>query len=213
MADKNDSLYGQICEIVRQQTIYLRHYLGQVTARTDDLNIGMVQVSVPELGWMSQDEAPWCYPRQLHSLSVPEVGEWVEVYFLNGDMNKPVYIGLCNEMKKEDSTYCIPSWYTGDPTLRIVYQSPKTKKGICLNETDGEMLIDADTITLIDKSTEPFVLGTKLNSWLTNFVTSIFNSHTHLVTVDPSTHAGATVTPLPIGTAPTDILSTKIMGK
>ena len=212
MADKTNSMYGMICEIVRQETIYLRHYLGQVLAQTDELNIGMIQVSVPELGWTTADLAPWCYPRHLHSMCVPEVGEWVEVYFLGGDRNRPVYMGFCNEMKKDDSTYNIPVWYTGDPTMRVLYQSPTSGKGIKLNDTSGEMLIDAGTLVLLEGSTEPFVLGTQLNTFLSNLVNTTFNTHTHIVT-DPISGPLVSSAPTPTGTAPSGILSTVIKGK
>lgn len=212
MADKTDSVYGMIVEIVRQETLYLRHYMGQVLSQTDELNIGMVQVAVPELGWTTSDLAPWCYPRQLHSMSVPEVGEWVEVYFLNGDMNRPVYITNCTELKKDDNKYCVPEWYVGDPKLRVIYQSPLSKKGIKLDDTQNILTIDEDNIVLIDGSTEPYVLGDKLNTYLTNFINTIFNLHTHIVT-DPVSGPLTSTPPAPTGTAPSDILSTKIKGQ
>lgn len=212
MADKTNSLYGMICEIVRQETIYLRHYIGQVLSRLDSLNIGSVQVSVPELAWFTPDTAPWCYPRQLHSMVVPEVGEWVEVYFLNGDRNRPVYMSMCNELKKDDNTFNIPTWYTGDPTQRIIYQSPTSLKGIMLNDTSGELKIDATTIMLIEASTEPFVLGTQLNTFLTNLINTTFNTHTHIIT-DPVSGPLTSAPPVPLGVAPVGILSAVIKGQ
>ena len=204
MADKTNSLYGQIAEIVRQETIFLRHYIGQVISQTDELNIGMVQVAIPNLDWMTADLAPWCYPRQLHSMSVPENGEWVEVYFLDGDRNKPVYVSICNEMKKDDNTYCIPEWYTGDVKKRIIYQSPTSKKGIVLDDTAGEMLIDTDNLILIEGSVEPFVLGTQINTYLTTLATTV-NS-----LLASKLDGGGTAGTL---TAPSGILSTKIKGQ
>lgn len=212
MADKTDSVYGMIVEIVRQETLYLRHYMGQVLSQTDELNIGMVQVSVPELGWTTSDLAPWCYPRQLHSMSVPEVGEWVEVYFLNGDMNRPVYITNCTELKKDDNKNCVPEWYVGDPKLRVIYQSPLSKKGIKLDDTQNILTIDEENIVLIDGSTEPYVLGNKLNTFLTNMITAEIAFHTHPYVDTP---IGASTTGPPSGpfTSPSDILSTKIKGQ
>lgn len=205
-------MYGMICEIVRQETIYLRHYIGQVLSSVDELNIGMVQVSVPELGWETSDVAPWCYPRQRHSMTVPEVGEWVEVYFLNGDRNRPVYISNCGEMKTDDNKNCIPEWYTGDPKVRVLYQSPLSKKGIKLDDTQGIMTVDADNIVFIDGSVEPFVLGTQLETYLKNLVTMEINIHTHPYTDTP---VGPSVTGPPSApmTAPSGILSAVIKGQ
>lgn len=204
MADKTDSVYGMIVEIVRQETLYLRHYMGQVLSQTDELNIGMVQVSVPELGWTTSDLAPWCYPRQLHSMSVPEVGEWVEVYFLNGDMNRPVYITNCTELKKDDNKNCVPEWYVGDPKLRVIYQSPLSKKGIKLDDTQNILTIDEENIVLIDGSTEPYVLGNKIVTYLTNQI-GLLNTALGAKLDGSGTPGGLS--------APTDILSTKIKGQ
>jgi len=212
MADKTNSLYGMICEIVRQETIYLRHYIGQVLSNTDEENIGCVQVAIPELGWTTEEESPWCYPRERHAMSVPLVGEWVEVYFLSGNIDKPVYIGNCGEMKKDDNKNCIPEWFDGYPETRVIYQSPNSKKGIKLNETDGIMTIDSDEIELIDGSEEPFVLGDKLESYLTDFINNAFNLHTHPY-VDTPVGASVTSPPSVSATAPTDILSEKIRGQ
>lgn len=212
LADKTDSVYGMICEIVRRETLYLRHYMGQVLSQTDERNIGIVQVSVPELGWTTGDIAPWCYPRQRHSMSVPEIGEWVEVYFLNGDRNRPVYIANCGELSKDDNKYCIPEWYTGDPKLRVIYQSPTSGKGIKLDDTQNIMTIDSENIVMIDGSTEPFVLGTQLENYLKNLVDTELNAHTHQY-VDTPVGPSMTNPPSKAMTAPTGILSTKIKGQ
>jgi hypothetical protein len=209
LADKTNSLYGMICEIVRQETIYLRHYQGKVLSNIDDLNIGMCQISVPELGWIESDISPWCKPRQLHRLSVPAIGEWVEVYFLAGDRNRPVYIEMCNEKKTEDNKYCIPADYVGDPKLHIIFQSPESKKGIMLDDTAKMMSIDSENIEFIKGSMEPFVLGNQLNTFLTNFCTTFFNAHVHTSTAPGNPTSAPTV----LGLAPSGILSTKIKGQ
>lgn len=211
MADKTDTIYGVICEIVRQETVFLRHYIGEVLSQSDDLNIGMVQVSIPELGWVDGDTAPWCYPRQHHGMSVPEVGEWVEVYFLSGDQNKPVYMGVCNEMRRPDGSRCVPSWFTGNPKQRVIFQSPVSETGILVDEDTKQLFITAkdlqllgSTITLTEGGTEPFVLGTQLMTFLTTLVTGINSA-----LASKANGAGSSGTLV----APSGILSTKIMGK
>jgi len=213
LADKTNSLYGMIVEIVRQETLYLRHYIGQVLSNTDELNIGMCQVSIPELGWTTADLAPWCYARQAHKMSVPIVGEWVEVYFLNGDRNRPVYIEMCTEMKNEsDNKNCIPFDYSGDVKKHIIFQSTESKKGIMLDDTQKLMSIDSEKIEFIKGSTEPFVLGNQLNTFLTNMITAEIAVHTHPYTDTP---IGPSVTGPPSSpfTSPSGILSTVIKGQ
>lgn len=194
-----------ICEVVRQETLYHRHYIGQVLSNTDELNIGMCQVAVFDLGWETADLAPWCYPRQSHKMSVPKVGEWVEVYFLSGDRNKPVYLEMCNEMRTEsDNKRCVPDWYTGDPKRHIIFQSPDSKKGIVLDDTQKKMIIDFEALEFIEGSTEPYVLGNQLNTYITTLIGTI---NTALGTKLDGTGAPGALTP------PSGILSTKIKGQ
>jgi hypothetical protein len=146
---------------------------------------------------------------------VPEKGEWVEVYFMNGDMNKPVYLAICNELKRDDNTYTVPEWYTGDPKVRVLYQSPVTKKGIKLDESSGDMLLDSDTVTLIVESTEPFVLGNNLKTWAEGVDDAISALSTWAQT---GTGAGGSIpkflnTPPIETTFPANALSTKIKGQ
>ena len=64
-----------------------------------------------------------------------------------------------------------------------------------------------------DTATEPFVLGNKLLTWITTFINTIFNLHTHsFVGVAPGV-TSTTAVPAPTGTPPTDILSVKIFGE
>jgi len=88
--DRTRDELGIIRWIIEQETVYLRHYIGQVFSNDDSEKKGRVLVNVPELGWFTQAEAAWCWPRQLHGLTVPIPGEWVEVYFINGNRNRPV---------------------------------------------------------------------------------------------------------------------------
>jgi len=69
----------------------------------------------------------------------------------------------------------------------------------------------AGTLHLSKKdATEPFVLGNKFLTWVQNFITSIFNDHTHN---GVTTGSGISGKPVVGGSSPTDILSTKIFGE
>lgn len=110
---------GAIEQIVREETRYLRHYFGTVLRNDDELNRGRVLASVPELGWNTEDQAAWCFPRQAHALSVPAIEEIVEIYFMAGDPNRPVYLGL-----PADFVDNLPPSYV-DPTTHIVFEDPQ----------------------------------------------------------------------------------------
>lgn len=68
----------------------------------------------------------------------------------------------------------------------------------------------AGTMHLSKKTaTEPFVLGSKFLTWLTTFINTQFNLHTHICAAP----GVASAVPVPVSTPPTDILSTKVFGE
>ena len=90
--------YDEIREIVAEMLEYLRHYTGVVVDRRL-VTVGekghqyvQVKATVIELGLITDDLAIWCNPRSGRSSLVPSVGEYVEVYFMNGDSGRPVYL-------------------------------------------------------------------------------------------------------------------------
>jgi len=106
--------------LIREQTKYLRHYIGRVTDNQDAFSRGRVLVQVPDLGWNTDASGAWCWPRFLHGMRVPEIGEWVEVYFVAGDPDQPAYLGQAGEIQNQK-----PAAYDG-PTTKVLYQDPKT---------------------------------------------------------------------------------------
>lgn len=194
--DNTRSLYGSIAEIVRLETRYLRHYYGKVVKNNDSLNLKRVLVTVDELGWNTEDIAVWCFPRQEHSLITPEIGDYVEVYFMGGDPNNAVYIGLSLEMQRN-----FPKNYSV-PTDNIIFESPKKQNHIKHNDITGKMDIKCDLLALIDpNATEFAVLGTQLNLYLTTLITAI--NATFATKLDGGGTAGAL-------TPPVGILSSKV---
>ena len=117
------TLTDEIRRIVRAETMFLRHYWGEVLANVDPRGKGRVKVAVPALGWNSQAEAPWCVARQVHALVIPEVGESVEVYFVEGDRSRPAWLGQAHEISGQT-----PSSYGA--TTQVVYQDPKSGAAI-----------------------------------------------------------------------------------
>ncbi|MFW9871946.1 MAG: hypothetical protein ACFFG0_02515 [Candidatus Thorarchaeota archaeon] len=67
----------------------------------------------------------------------------------------------------------------------------------------------SNTLHLSKKTAdEPIVLGNKLLTWIQDYITNVFNVHTH---PDPS--SGTTGVPNQTGSAPTDILSSKVFSE
>ena len=130
-----------IQRIVARETVYLRHYIGKVLANDSSVIVGlsgsgMVQVAIYDLGIDTPDIAFWCYPRDKNSLVTPAVGSWVEVYFINGDRNRPVYLGQANEISGQ-----IASNYDGKPTTQIIFEDNQNQMDIKYDEATGKFEI------------------------------------------------------------------------
>lgn len=188
-------LYDLIREIILEEISFLKHYLAKVVNVNDPLKLGRVQVTLPEIGLINENSI-WCFPRQNYSLVFPKVGNFVEVYFLYGDINRPVYLFPCNELKEN----VLKNW-NGNIKESILFESPDNKTdNIKFNSSTG-------FLTFFD-GTKKAVLGDDLKTYLTNFINNIFNIHTHSGVM---AGGGTTGTPILTGTAPTNsILSSKV---
>lgn len=119
MGDARDEL-AQIRRVVYTETVFLRHYLGQVVDNQDPNKKGRVKATVLDLGWDTADKVQWAWPRAGHKLDVPKVGEWVEVYFMMGDRNKLAYLPGASELEGSS-----PRSYS-DPLGRVLFEDPTT---------------------------------------------------------------------------------------
>ena len=126
--------------IIYRETRYLRHYLGKVLVNQDEVAKGRVCAQIPELGFglSAAGDDPttglWCWPRDRHSMDVPNVGEWVEVYFMAGDPRRPVYLGQASELTGNE-----PAAFDGNPSTRIIFQDPVSGDHIKYNAETGDL--------------------------------------------------------------------------
>jgi len=186
---------GIIEEIVRNETRFLRHYSGKVLDNKDPLGRGRVLVAIAELGHSSEDEGPWAWPRHRGGQVTPELGEYVEVYFMAGDPARAVYIGKMAEMKGSE----VPG-----------YEGPRTR--VIFSDAVGSMRIvyDADGKVLrIAGGTQAFVRGGDLDSFLSSLVTWL-NAHVHL---GVTTGGGVSGIPQTSTSQPSGLLSEEIKGE
>jgi hypothetical protein len=153
-------VYNLIAEIIKEETTFLRHYLALVVNNVDPIKKGRVLVLIPELGFDTPDAGMWSFPRQSSSMIVPEVNDYVEIYFMAGDPNRPVFIYPATEMAD-----MVPVAYDGLPGTKVVFQSKKTGYSIIYNDLLAQLIFN--------KGTEPFVLGNLLLTFLNNLVTNI----------------------------------------
>lgn len=116
MSAYND-LYYMIKDIIKEETLYLRHYIGQVVNNIDPLRKGRLFVTIPDLGLILPSTAIWCFPRQGSGMSIPAIGSYIEIYFINGDRTKPVYLYPASEIADN-----IPVKYDGNPTTNVIWE-------------------------------------------------------------------------------------------
>lgn len=124
--------YGEIKDIIAREIRYLKTYTGKVLSTDDELKRGRVKLAIPELGWLTEDQSPWTEPEYpLRGCIVPDVGDWVTVFFLAGNPARPVYRSRTGEIKES-----WPTSYTG-PEIKVLYE-----------DADITILYDGSVITV-----------------------------------------------------------------
>lgn len=119
--------------LIHEEMRFYRHYDGIVVDTADETTRGRVRVRIEDLGQFKNDQGIWAFPRQLHALDVPIVGEIVEVYFINGDRTRAVYLANSSERKDQ-----IPAIYS-DPSKHVLHQDPTTGDSLVYDDTSGNL--------------------------------------------------------------------------
>lgn len=195
------NVYENLLDIIYEATKYIKTYSGIVINNADPSLGGKVQVSIPELDWITPDVAPWCSPRlPPNQYSAPLIGTWVEVGFSSGDVDQPYFTSSAGNVARS-----IPLAYAGNPAQHIIFQSPVQKQAmVTFDDVAGLMSLisGAGGINLM-AGTEPIVLGTQLMAFLTAIV-GIFNNHSHITgAVGTPTSLPALLPLAPPGVPPT----------
>lgn len=173
--DNSFTTEGLIRDIIQKELKYYKHYLGKVVNNVDPTNRGGVVVVVEELGWNNPATGAWAFPRQMHGFSAPNIDEWVEIYFLEGDVSKCVYLGLASERMP------LPKGYDGLPTTHIIFQDPISGAYI---KYDG--VLQTFEIAVLNTATKVIIDATGLSSTIPVGKTGL-NTHLHGTGVGPST--------------------------
>jgi len=108
--------------IVWAETRYLRHYMAQVVNVTDPDGGAQVKVVCYDLGFDTEDKGLWCSARNKNAVITPKVGDWVEIYFMNGDQNRPVFLAGASDMEK-----MLPKNYDGKATTQVLFEDGENK--------------------------------------------------------------------------------------
>jgi hypothetical protein len=117
MSNRRNDEYGEILQVISEETKYFKQYEGKVLDTGDELNKGRVKISVPELGWFLPTESPWVDAEYFgRGCIVPKVDDWVVVYFIAGNVNRPRYRSRTSAL-----TGSTPESYMGPETV-ILYE-------------------------------------------------------------------------------------------
>lgn len=213
--DRNKDILGLIRRLIYEETLFLRHWLGQVVDDADPSSRGRVKVTVPELGFMAESEAIWASPRQGYAVIPPKSGEWVEIYFLGGDSRRPVYLVGAGEVQGNT-----PAGYTA-PKKPILWQDATTGDSVLYDEDGKELDVSITTMIKllqygqlkIGGGTESFTLGTTLSTYL-GLLKTWMDTHTHSVPgITPGPSATPTLVPIVLSPTVPTIESATIKGE
>jgi hypothetical protein len=154
-------------EMIFQETRYLRHYWGEVIDNNDPETKGRVKVKIPELGRTDGREAIWCSPRYRGGIVVPAVGAYVEVYFMNADIERPVYLGEAGEFKSVKLKQ-----YDG-PKKRVIFEDSDTGDYITYDARSKEITVESTGNVIIKAGAQATKLELNTgdaSTWLPNIL-------------------------------------------
>jgi len=198
------TIRAELLQLIRKETEFLRHYIGEISDIEDPLKLGRVKVMIVERGWDTDDLAIWCYPRFINSLSIPNKGDWVEVYFIDGDSTRPVWVGIAHEMAD-----MIVKNYDGNTDTHILFEDPKDESNYIKYDASGkqlDLLTDGNKITMIEGD-EPFVLGDTLKTELDKDKDAMTELKTAMTTWVPAPNDGGAALKTALATFLTKVMA------
>jgi hypothetical protein len=205
--DQNDFLIQIIKRPIKEHTRYMNFFYAKIESVDDELKKGRKLVTIPQLGWTTQDLGVWAWISDIKELKNPN----------------DCYI----QGKATGIEGMIPKAFDGNPTTDVLYEDNKAQIKVVYDEqtkqmtiqdqqnqvlfkqNSGEINITPATLLKMFGGTEAFVKGTTFEAWMTLFILAL-NAHTHS---GVTTGTGVSGTPAAAFTAPTNWISTKIKGE
>ena len=175
MADIRGNELGIITDLIASVMKYALVYRGIVADIEDSEGRGRVRCIVPELGWIKDDESPWCEPEYVGAgCVVPAKNDIVTVWFINGEARSPYYGGKIGAVVGQR-----PDKYS-TPRTRVLWESPNGGAVIWYDDdakrititSDGPVDIDGTAIHLNGDS-KTFVTWEALNTAIGTFLISL----------------------------------------
>jgi hypothetical protein len=140
-------------------------------------------------------------------MSLPGLGDWVEVYFWNADRNKPVYLGIANEIRG-----MTPKNFDGFSTTHVLFEDPDNKVHIKYNAIQNSMEIgnsefqpaarkEDETFSDSELDSSYWAFFTSLKTYLDTTLKMFLNTHTHIGVLPGGGTSGIPASPF-TGTSP-----------
>ena len=125
-------LLDSFCELIDQRMIYLKHYMAEIAGFREFMlgktKITQVLAMIQEFGMVTPDLGIWCFPRNGRMDIKPRIGDFCEIYFMNGDSSRPVYLYPLTEVSNHG------------------FAEPTLTKDIIYEEIDDKFRIEYDKI-------------------------------------------------------------------
>lgn len=131
----NDTVTDIIKTIVLREFKYWMPQRGQVKNINDPEGLGRVKVTVPILGWTTEDLGVWAKPAGQSGLITPKQDDWVLVQFIAGNPADAVWVGTLPVMKGSE-----PSIYQ-DQNTQILFEDPDEQIGVNFRQDENVMEI------------------------------------------------------------------------
>jgi hypothetical protein len=142
--DQNDFLIQIIKRPIKEHTRYMNFFYGKIESTQDELKKGRKLVTIPQLGWDTQDLGVWAWPSDVKGLKNLKVGDWVTVYFICNDPNDCHIQGKALNIQD-----MIPKAFDGMATTDVLYQDNNSQIKIVYDEQNKQMTIqDSNNLVL-----------------------------------------------------------------
>jgi len=196
-----------VIRIIQDELIWYKHYIGKVLNLNDPKKKGRILVGILDLGCFTADIGFWCWPRDKNGIITPKVNDWVEVYFMNGNRDMPVYLGIASEMAN-----MLPKNYDGKSTTQIIFESNNKNFFVKYDEEKIKISIEHKKFHInYDGNKDELEIGSntflsaarkgdkiKSNSVLDNAFFTFLSTHTHSgVTTGPGISGPPSTPPAP----------------
>jgi hypothetical protein len=159
--------------IIRREFKYWVPQRGQVKSVNDPEGLGRIKVTVPVLGWTTENQGVWAKPAGQAGLITPAQNDWVMVQFINGRPEDAIWIGTLPAMKGSE-----PSVYENQNT-QVLFEDPDEQIALVFDQVQNVLQIGKTGFSPAARQEDTIISSTAEDAafwgWLSGFI-SVFQS-------------------------------------